>query len=166
MFGVGAPGACVEHVSSSLVSYLCLRPFQANGGGMKLSPEIARTKKNVVVFFLSVSSMQTDKKKNWNRSGRNDSMHQSRKEVSLFFSLIQELRHTCMHQQRHTFWISRNPLFPEKQCQYLFSIHKTIIILGGNCLVSVYHIAPNKAAENEVKVSNWQRTAEHSLAFK
>lgn len=64
MLRVGAPGACVEHVPSSLVSYLCLRPFQANGCGMKLSSEIARTK-NVVFFFFSffsVSSMQTDKK--------------------------------------------------------------------------------------------------------
>lgn len=63
MFRVGAPGACVEHVSSSLVSYLCLSPFQANGGGMKLSSEIARTKKKVFFFFspFSVSSMQTDK---------------------------------------------------------------------------------------------------------
>ena len=50
MLRVGAPGACVEHVPSSLVSYLCLRPFQANGGGMKLSSEIARTK-NVGFFF-------------------------------------------------------------------------------------------------------------------
>lgn len=60
MFRVGAPGACVEHVSSSLVSYLCLSPFQANGGGMKLSSEIVRTKK-VSFFLFSVSSMQTDK---------------------------------------------------------------------------------------------------------
>lgn len=63
MFRVRAPGACVEHVSSSLVSYLCLRPFQANGGGMKLSSEIARTKNVVFFSFFSVSSMQTDKKK-------------------------------------------------------------------------------------------------------
>lgn len=62
MFRVGAPGACVEHVSSSLVSYLCLSPFQANGGRMKLSSEIARTKKKSVFFPpFSVSSMQTDK---------------------------------------------------------------------------------------------------------
>lgn len=62
MFRVGAPGACVEHVSSSLVSYLCLRLFQANGGGMKLSSEIARTKKCWVFSFFFVSSLQTDKK--------------------------------------------------------------------------------------------------------
>lgn len=61
MFRVGAPGACVEHVSSSLVSYLCLSPFQANGGGMKLSSEIARTKKKCFFSPFSVSSMQTDK---------------------------------------------------------------------------------------------------------
>jgi len=45
MFRVGALGACVEHVSSSLVSYLCLRPFQANGGGMKLSQKLQEQKK-------------------------------------------------------------------------------------------------------------------------
>lgn len=62
MFRVGAPGACVEHVSSSLVSYLCLRPFQANGDGMKLNSEIARTKKYFFPPFSVSVSVQTDKK--------------------------------------------------------------------------------------------------------
>lgn len=95
MFRVGAPGACVEHVSSSLVSYLCLRPFQANGGGMKLSSEIARTKKKFFVF-----SMQTDKKTEITQA---EMTQCTRAEKEAFFPLIQELRHTCMHQQRHTF---------------------------------------------------------------
>lgn len=107
MFRVGAPGACVEHVSSSLVSYLCLRPFQANGGGMKLSSEIARTKKRkrkkIPLFF--VPSVQTDKKKKKKkREFTQPEMTQcTRAEKEAFFKLIQEVRHGCMHQQRHTF---------------------------------------------------------------
>lgn len=101
MFGVGAPGACVEHVSSSLVSYLCLRPFQANGGGMKLSSEIARTKKKMFFFPLFVSSMQTDKKTEITQAEMTQCTRA--KKQAVFFVLIQELRHTCMHQQRHTF---------------------------------------------------------------
>lgn len=47
---------------------------------MKLSSEIARTKKKMFFFVFSVSSVQTDnkkKKKNRIHSGRNDSVLQS-----------------------------------------------------------------------------------------
>lgn len=102
MFGVGAPGACVEHVSSSLVSYLCLRPFQANGGGMKLSSEIARTKKKMFFFLLFSYPLCKLIKKTEITQAEMTQCTRAKKQA-VFFVLIQELRHTCMHQQRHTF---------------------------------------------------------------
>lgn len=139
MFRVGAPGGCVEHVSSSLVSYLCLRLFQANGGGMKLSSEIARTKKN---NFFFVSSMKTDKKKkqkSLRQKWLNAAELRNRLFFFLFFSPMQELSHRCSHRQRRTLF----------EFLETFCFHKNMspIHFRGNWLVHVYHIALNKASE-------------------
>lgn len=160
MFRVGAPGACVEHVSSSLVSYLCLRPFQANGGGMKLRSEIARTKKKkkkeMLVFFFFFSPYPLSKPIKKTKSFRQKWVKAPELRKGLFVTVTRTQTHFHASAKKQ-FLNFCKPSVPTKTCQYLFSINTIHINLGGNCLVYVYHIALNKASENEneVKDLNW-----------
>ena len=116
---------------------------------MKLSSEIARTKK-VVFFSFSVSSMQTDKKKTEITEAEMTQCTRAEKEA---FFCSDTRTQTHLHASAKTHFLNfQKPSVPTKTCQYLFSINTIHINFGGNCLVYVYHIALNKASENENEV--------------
>lgn len=107
---------------------------------MKLSSEIARTKKKKFFVF----SMQTDKKTEITQA---EMTQCTRAEKEAFFSTDTRTQ-THLHASAKTHFLNFSKAsVPTKTCQYLFSINTIHINVGGNCLVYVYHIVLNKASE-------------------